>query len=140
VAQLEKLHGFIADRRRNFNYLRQRLQPLCDVFQLPEATPGSDPSWFGFPIAVRPDAGLDRDQVIRFLNARKIATRLLFSGNLLRQPAYRDIQMRRIGSLPNSDFVTNNVFWVGVYPGLTTPMLDYMAECLSEVAIKCSAL
>jgi CDP-6-deoxy-D-xylo-4-hexulose-3-dehydrase len=140
VAQLEKLEGFIAARRRNFDYLTKRLQPLANVFLLPVATPGSEPSWFGYPVAVKPESSLEREEVIRFLDSRKIGTRLLFGGNLTRQPAYRDIEMRVIGDLKNSDFVTNNVFWIGVYPGLTEPMLDYLVESLSEVASRCAVL
>jgi CDP-6-deoxy-D-xylo-4-hexulose-3-dehydrase len=139
VAQLNKLERFIEIRKRNFRSLREKLQPLSDLLLLPDATAGSDPSWFGFPIAVRPESGLDRDEVIRFLNARKIGTRLLFGGNLLRQPAYRTIEKRVIGDLRNSDFVTNHVFWVGVYPGLTEPMLDYVAQSFSEVTSVCAA-
>ena len=139
VAQLEKLEGFIAARKRNFAYLSQQLQSLSKIFLLPQATPGSDPSWFGFPMAVRPESGLDRGDVLRLLNSRKIGTRLLFGGNLLRQPAYQDIDKRVIGDLPNSDFITQNVFWIGVYPGLTKPMLDYMVESLSEVSSQCAA-
>jgi CDP-6-deoxy-D-xylo-4-hexulose-3-dehydrase len=139
VAQLKKLEGFIAARKRNFAYLSQQLQSLSKIFLLPQATPGSDPSWFGFPMAVRPESGLDRGDVLRLLNSRKIGTRLLFGGNLLRQPAYQDIDKRVIGDLPNSDFVTQNVFWIGVYPGLTKPMLDYMVESLSEVSSQCAA-
>jgi CDP-6-deoxy-D-xylo-4-hexulose-3-dehydrase len=139
VAQLNKLERFIEIRKRNFRYLKERLQPHSDLLLLPEATPGSDPSWFGFPIAVRPESGIDRDEVVRFLNSRKIGTRLLFGGNLLRQPAYRNIEKRVVGDLRNSDFVTNNVFWVGVYPGLTEPMLEYLAQSLSEVTSVCAA-
>jgi len=109
------------------------------VFLLPQATPGSDPSWFGFPLAVRPESGLQRDAVLRLLNARKIGTRLLFGGNLLRQPAYRQIEKRVVGALPNSDFVTANVFWLGVFPGLSQPMLDYMVESLFEAARSCAS-
>jgi CDP-6-deoxy-D-xylo-4-hexulose-3-dehydrase len=138
VAQLDKLEGFIAARKRNFDYLTTHLRPLSKVLLLPEATPGSDPCWFGYPVAVRPESGLKRDEVIRFLDSRKIGTRLLFGGNLLRQPAYRDIEKRVIGDLPNSEFITNNVFWVGVYPGLTTPMLDYVVESLVEVSSLCA--
>ncbi len=134
VAQLEKLEGFIAARKRNFAHLAERLEPLSDVLLLPQATPGSDPSWFGFPLAVKPESGLRRDTVLRFLNARKIGTRLLFGGNLLRQPAYRAIEKRVAGDLPNSDFVTENVFWLGVFPGLTEAMLDYVVASLFEVA------
>jgi CDP-6-deoxy-D-xylo-4-hexulose-3-dehydrase len=134
VAQLEKLEGFIAARKSNFDYLTTQLRPLLNLFRLPHATPGSDPSWFGYPIAVRPEAPLKRDEVIRFLNSRKIGTRLLFGGNLLRQPAYKDIEKRVVGDLPISDFITDHVFWIGVYPGLTRPMLDYVVESLHEVA------
>lgn len=133
VAQLEKLEGFIAMRKRNFSYLTEKLQPLSSSFLLPSATLGSDPSWFGFPIAVRQESGLKRDDVIRQLNTHKIGTRLLFGGNLLRQPAYRDIEKRVIGDLPNSDFITDNVFWIGVYPGLTLEMLDYIVEMLQQI-------
>lgn len=140
VAQLEKLEDFIEVRKRNFAYLTEHLRPLSKTFLLPQATPGSEPSWFGYPMAVRPESGLERDEVIRFLNSRKIGTRLLFGGNLLRQPAYRDIEKRIIGDLPNSDFITKNVFWIGVYPGLTKPMLDYVVESLSEVSIRCTTL
>jgi CDP-4-dehydro-6-deoxyglucose reductase, E1 len=134
VSQLEKLDLFIAARSRNFSYLSEQLQPLSEVFLLPHATPGSEPSWFGYPIAVRPESGLKWEEVIRFLESRKIGTRVLFGGNLLRQPAYRDIEKRVIGDLPNSDFIANHVFWIGVYPGLTRPMLDYVVKSLSEVA------
>ena len=139
VAQLEKLEGFIAARRSNFDYLAEQLQPLSNVLLLPQATPGSEPSWFGYPIAVRPESGLAREDIIRFLNERKIGTRLLFGGNLLRQPAYRDVEKRVIGNLPNSDFITENVFWIGVYPGLTKPMLDYVVESLKSVVTTRSA-
>jgi CDP-6-deoxy-D-xylo-4-hexulose-3-dehydrase len=134
VSQLEKLQGFIAARRNNFQYLFQRLQPMSDVFLLPQATLGAEPSWFGFPLAVQPESGLRTEEVTRFLDSRKIGTRVLFGGNLLRQPAYRDIEKRVIGNLPNSDFVADRVFWIGVYPGLKMPMLDYMVESLCEVA------
>lgn len=140
VAQLEKLEGFVAARVNNFAYLAKQLQPLSKVFSLPYAPQGSKPSWFGFPIAVRPETGLERDQIVRFLNSRKIGTRLLFGGNLTRQPAYRNVNMRIIGDLPNSDFITKNVFWVGIYPGMTKPMLDYMAESLHEVSSRCVVL
>ena len=137
VSQLEKLDLFIEARRRNFQYLAERLEPLSQIFLLPRATPDSEPSWFGYPIAVRPESGVTYDQVIRFLHGRNIGTRVLFGGNLLRQPAYRDIEKRVIGDLPNSDFVANQVFWIGVYPGLTGPMLDYIVESLTEAAGRC---
>ena len=130
VSQLDKLEGFIDTRRKNFDYLRTTLDDLQDVLLLPEKTPGSEPSWFGFPLAVRPESGLKRDTVIQHLEANKIGTRLLFGGNLTRQPAYANTEYRKIGELPNSDYVMNNVFWIGVYPGLTEEMLQYIAATL----------
>jgi CDP-6-deoxy-D-xylo-4-hexulose-3-dehydrase len=130
VSQLKKLPGFIEKRRANFERLKEGLRGLQEFFILPEATPNSDPSWFGFPLAVRPGAPFNRNQVIAYLEERKIATRLLFAGNLLRQPAYQNIKHRVVGTLGNTDFVMNNVFWIGVYPGLTTEMIDYVAQTL----------
>jgi CDP-6-deoxy-D-xylo-4-hexulose-3-dehydrase len=126
IAQLQKLPAFIEARRKNFRLLHEGLRDLQHLFILPEATPGSDPSWFGFPLAVRPGAGLTRNQVTRHLEQHKIGTRLLFGGNLVRQPAYLDILRRVIGEVPNSDFVMNQVFWIGVYPGLTSEKIDYI--------------
>jgi CDP-6-deoxy-D-xylo-4-hexulose-3-dehydrase len=136
VSQLRKLPGFVAARRANFARLKEGLRDLEEFFIMPEATPGSDPSWFGFPIAVRPGAPFTRNQVTRFLEDRKIATRLVFAGNLLRQPAYREIQHRVVGTLDNTDFVMNNVFWVGVYPGITEEMLAYMVDIFHSVAVR----
>jgi CDP-4-dehydro-6-deoxyglucose reductase, E1 len=133
VAQLKKLPGFIAARRANFAKLHAALSDLDEIFILPKATEHSDPSWFGFPLAVRSDAPTTRKQVVRFLESRNIATRLLFGGNLLRQPAYRHIQRRVIGTLENTDFVMNNVFWIGLYPGITQPMIDYMVESFHQI-------
>lgn len=130
LAQIQKLDGFIEARRANFTYLHEGLKDLQEFFILPEPTPLSEPSWFGFPIAVRPGAPFTRNQGVRFLENRKIATRLLFGGNLVRQPAYKNAPHRQVGTLENSDFVMNNVFWVGVYPGLSIEMLDYMIEIL----------
>jgi len=130
VSQLAKLPDFIQRRKDNFNYLKTALQGLEDFLILPESTPNSDPSWFGFPIAVRPNQALSRDQLIRHLDSKKIATRLLFGGNLMRQPAYADCEHRSVGDLPNTDFVMNNVFWIGIYPGLTKQMLNYVAETI----------
>jgi CDP-6-deoxy-D-xylo-4-hexulose-3-dehydrase len=127
ASQITKLPEFIARRKQNFRYLFKALQPLEDVLMLPEATPGADPSWFGFPIGVRETAPFRRQELVRALEAKKIGTRLLFGGNLLRQPAYESCEFRVIGDLKNTDFVMNNVFWVGVYPGLTEEMLEYVA-------------
>ena len=133
VAQLSKLDGFIASRRANFARLREGLRCLEEFFILPEPTAGSDPAWFGFPIAVRPGAPFTRNQVTSRLEERKIATRLLFGGNLTRQPAYQDQPYRVIGSLRNTDFVMNQVFWIGVYPGITSGMIDYILEAFHSL-------
>jgi CDP-6-deoxy-D-xylo-4-hexulose-3-dehydrase len=130
VAQLRKLPAFIEARRRNFRFLYEGLRDLQEFFILPEATPDTDPSWFGFALAVRPEAPFSRDYVLRFLDERKIATRLLFGGNLLRQPAYQGIRHRKVGELPNSDFVMNSVLWMGVWPGLSQKMLTFVIETL----------
>lgn len=128
VSQLQKLPQFIEARRANFRVLFEGLADLAEFLILPQATPQSDPSWFGFPIAVRPEAPFTRDDLVRHLEERRIGTRLLFGGNLLRQPAYRNVPHRVVGALANADFVMNHVFWIGVYPGLTPPMLDYVVE------------
>jgi CDP-6-deoxy-D-xylo-4-hexulose-3-dehydrase len=128
VAQLQKLDSFIASRRHNFARLREGLRELEEFFVLPEATDGADPAWFGFPIAVRPEAPFSRNQVTNYLEQRKIATRLLFGGNLTRQPAYQNQTFRAVGSLKNTDFVMDQVFWIGLYPGITPAMLDYTLE------------
>jgi len=133
VSQLKKLPGFIERRHENFDYLTERLSTLQDFFTLPEATPNSTPSWFGFPIYVRPDAPFTRDETVRWLEDHKIGTRLLFGGNLTRQPAYRGQNYRVVGDLAHADEVMRNVFWVGVYPGLTRPMLDYMSDILIQL-------
>jgi CDP-6-deoxy-D-xylo-4-hexulose-3-dehydrase len=127
-AQLDKLPEFVAKRQQNFQFLHEQLQDLQAVLILPEATPHSEPSWFGFPIAVRPDAPFTRHQVVQYLENHKIGTRLLFGGNLIRQPAYKEIFYKTIGSLPHSDFVMNQVFWIGVFPGLSKEMLSYVVE------------
>jgi CDP-6-deoxy-D-xylo-4-hexulose-3-dehydrase len=131
ASQLTKLPEFIASRRANFHHLKMALAGLEEYLILPEATAHSNPSWFGFPIGVREDAPFRREDLIRALDANKIGTRLLFGGNLLRQPAYQGCEYRVAGELPNTDFVMNNVFWVGVYPGLTPPMLDFVAQTIT---------
>ena len=133
VAQLQKLGEFVEARRRNFEALREGLRGLEEFFILPEATENAAPSWFGFPIAVRPEAPFTRNQVTARLEERKIATRLLFGGNLTRQPAYRDCEYRVVGSLSNTDFVMNQVFWIGLYPGISPEILEYMLDGLHSV-------
>ncbi len=130
VAQLDKLPGFIAARRANFRRLHAGLADLQEFFELPEATPCSDPSWFGFPLLVRPGAPFSRQELIAHLESRKIATRLVFAGNLTRQPAYAESAYRVVGDLATTDRVMRDAFWLGVYPGLTPPMLDFVVDTL----------
>jgi CDP-6-deoxy-D-xylo-4-hexulose-3-dehydrase len=132
LSQIAKLPHFIERRKENFSYLKNLLQPLDTYLTLPVAGENSDPSWFGFPIAVKTDAPFSRDQLTRHLESNKIGTRLVFAGNLLRQPAYEGYEHRVVGDLKNTDFVMNQVFWIGVYPGLTTEMLDFIAKVMTE--------
>ncbi len=132
ISQMAKVDEFVAARRRNYTRLHEGLADLQEFFLRPEATPGSDPSWFGFPVAVRPEAPFSRRDVVTFFDERKIGTRQIFAGNLLRQPAYAGVEHRQIGDLKNSDFVMNQAFWVGVYPGLTDTMIDYLVESFHE--------
>jgi CDP-6-deoxy-D-xylo-4-hexulose-3-dehydrase len=136
VAQLEKLGGFIAARQHNYERLRAGLADLEELMILPEATANSEPSWFGFPIAIRPGGPVTRNEVVRGLEDRGIATRLLFGGNLLRQPAYSNIEHRVVGELTNSDFVMENVLWIGVYPGLDDQRIDFVLDVLHQIATK----
>lgn len=132
VAQLAKLPGFIEQRRRNFEFLREALQPLEEFLILPEPTPRSSPSWFGFPITLRETAPLSRNALVQHLERHKIGTRLLFGGNLLRQPAYRNIACRVVGGLSATDRVMNQTFWLGVYPGLDDARLSHIARHVVE--------
>ena len=132
VAQLDKLPDFVAKRRQNFEFLHQQLQDLQDVLVLPQATANSEPSWFGFPIYVKEDAPFIRNDLVRYLEDKRIGTRLLFGGNLVRQPLYQGLNYRVIGDLSNADRVMQGVFWVGVFPGLTEEMLTYVAETIRE--------
>lgn len=135
-AQLRKIPDFIKSRRRNWARLRQALTPAEDRLILPEPVPNGEPSWFGFALTVRPESGLSRKRITAELESRNIQTRLLFSGNLIRHPCFDVIRgtdaYRVSGSLENTDLVTNNAFWVGVYPGMTDEMLDYMAKAILE--------
>lgn len=127
LAQLEKAARFIQARRTNFAFLKERLAGAEEFLLLPEATPNSDPSWFGFPLTLRPEAGVSRVDLLRYLDQYKIGTRLLFAGNLTRQPYFQGRQYRVSGDLTNTDRVMNDTFWIGIYPGLTESMLDYAA-------------
>ncbi len=129
--QLSRVDGFIAKRRENFATLDKLFEGTDDLI-LPFATPGSEPSWFGYPITLHPDSPVRRVDLLRFLDSRKIGSRLLFGGNLLRQPAYRNIEARVVGDLSQSDIVTERTFWIGVYPGLTDEMLQYAAHSVLE--------
>ncbi len=134
VSQLQKLPGFIEARKNNFRKLTEGLKDLSEFFILPEATHDSDPSWFGFPMAVKPGAPFSREQLIRFLEDKKISTRLVFAGNLTRQPAYADVEYRKISDLSVSDIVMNQSFWIGVYPGLGTEQIDYIVDTFHRAA------
>jgi CDP-6-deoxy-D-xylo-4-hexulose-3-dehydrase len=130
VAQLERLPEFIAARRRNYDYLRERLNDLSDVFEFAEVHQKAVPSWFGFPMRVRESAPFGRNALVAFLESRRIATRLLFGGNLVRQPAYKHLSYRVVGELTNTDRIMHGTLWIGCYPGLTTEMLDWIVASL----------
>lgn len=132
VSQLDHLEGFIADRRRNFDLLKSGLKELEEFFILPEATRNSDPSWFGFVLTVRDGAPFERDAIVRHLNERRIGTRLLFGGNLVRQPYMIGRNFRVHGSLANSDTIMNRAFWIGVYPGLGDEHIGYVLQVIRD--------
>jgi len=131
VSQLNKLERFIADRRRNFDYLHRRLSGN-EALLLPTATEHAEPSWFGFPITLQPEHPVNREELLRFLDERKIGTRLLFAGNVLKQPAYRNVDARVVGDLTNTDIVMTRTFWVGIHPQLAEAQLDYIADSIIE--------
>ena len=131
-AQLDRLEAFVARRRANFTRLKAAMKPYEEFFILPEATPNSDPSWFGFVLTVRDGAPFARDHLLQYLNDKKIGTRLLFAGNLLRQPYMKGRNYRVHGDTVNSDIVMRDTFWLGVYPGLTEDAIDYMADTIGK--------
>jgi len=133
VAQLAKLDSFVDARNRNWGRLRAGLESLEEFFILPEATAGSEPSWFGFAITVRPNAPFTRFDLVQHLESRRIGTRQLFGGNLLRQPAYLGHNIRVVGDLTNANLITEGTFWLGVYPGLTEEMIDFMTVSVHEL-------
>jgi CDP-6-deoxy-D-xylo-4-hexulose-3-dehydrase len=133
LAQLDRLDSFVELRRRNWSYLKTRLTALEEFVLLPEATTESDPSWFGFAITVKQGGPRTRNAIVQELNEAHIGTRLLFGGNLLRQPAFIGTPRRVVDNLTNTDIVMNDTFWVGVWPGLTTQMLDYMIDSLHKI-------
>jgi len=131
VSQLAKIDTFVSKRKENFKILYDRLAGVKGLI-LPQATPKSDPSWFGFPITLEPELEINREDLLRFLDGRLIGTRLMFAGNILKQPAYRNVDFRVVGDLSNTDIVMRRSFWVGVFPGLTGPMLNYIADSIIE--------
>jgi CDP-6-deoxy-D-xylo-4-hexulose-3-dehydrase len=135
VSQLKKLDRFIERRRENFLGLERRLKEkgLEEYFHLPTPTPGTDPSWFGYLLTARDGAGVDRNKLTKTLEERKIGTRLLFAGNITKQPAFKNVNYRVSGSLENTDKVMMDSFWLGVWPGITDEMMDYMIDTLDEL-------
>jgi CDP-6-deoxy-D-xylo-4-hexulose-3-dehydrase len=132
LAQMDRLEEFIAKRRANFDYLKKRLAGLTQFMLLPEATPHANPSWFGFPLVVKESSQFKRADLINFLEQNKIATRLLFAGNLTKQPYMANRKFRVSGDLRYTDVVMNQTFWLGTFPGLGAVQMDYIAEKLEE--------
>jgi len=132
LSQLRRVGDLIAARKGNFAHLRERLAHLQEFLILPAATPGSDPSWFGFPITLTQAAGVERVELLRYLDERRIGTRLLMAGNLVRQPYFAGRQYRVSGTLEGADKIMADCFWVGIYPGLDTEKLDYLADQLGQ--------
>ena len=132
LAQLKRLPEFVEKRNANFDYLKQRLASLTDFIELTEPTENSTPSWFGFPITIKDSAGVSRVDLTKYLDQQKIGTRLLFAGNLIRQPYFKDVEYRVVGDLANTDDTMNQTLWLGVFPGLGDQQLDYIAEKLEE--------
>ena len=130
LAQMDKLPSFIKQRKENYIYLKDKLKSLEEFFILPEATENSEPSWFGFPITLRENAPTSRVDLLKYLDQKKIGSRLLFAGNLTKQPYFEGRNYRISGNLKNTDLIMNNTFWIGIYPGLTNEMLDYVSEQL----------
>jgi CDP-6-deoxy-D-xylo-4-hexulose-3-dehydrase len=132
LAQMERVEGFIEARKLNFNFLKQRLKSIEDFIILPEPTPGSDPAWFGFPITIREETKVDRVELLNYLDENKIGSRLLFAGNLIRQPYMIGRNFRVSGELTNTDRIMNNTFWIGVYPALSQNMLNYSSTRIEQ--------
>ena len=136
VEQLKKFPGFIERRRHNWDRLKKALEPVGDKLILPEPAENSCPSWFGFLISVREDSGLDRNKITRYIEEHNIQTRLLFSGNIIKHPCFDQIRnidaYRVVGNLDSTEFIMKNTFWIGVYPGMTDEMIDYMAETIKN--------
>ena len=132
LAQLKRLPSFIIKRNSNFNYLLKRMSTLTDFLDFTEPTKNSKPSWFGFPITIKESSIFRRVDLIKYLNQNKVDTRLLFAGNLTKQPSILGTEYRVVGELPNTDITMNQTFWIGVYPGLDKEHLDYISEKFEE--------
>ena len=132
VAQLKKLPSFIEARKKNFKLLYDGLKKYENYFILPEVEPKADPSWFGFTITLKETAGFARNYIVKHLEDNKIATRMLFAGNIIRHPSFGNVKYRRFGSLENTDFIMNNTFWIGVYPGISSEMITYTIDKIDE--------
>ncbi|QMV12973.1 lipopolysaccharide biosynthesis protein RfbH [Vibrio spartinae] len=132
LAQMNRVEDLVQARKDNFAYLREGLKSCEEFLILPEATNNSEPSWFGFPITIRTDSGIERVELLKFLDQNKIGTRLLFAGNLTRQPYFDNVQYRIVGDLTNTDIIMHNTFWIGVYPGLHREHLDFVIEKFEE--------
>ncbi|AIA70377.1 CDP-4-keto-6-deoxy-D-glucose-3-dehydratase [Pectobacterium atrosepticum SCRI1043] len=132
LAQMDRLPDFVAKRNANFEYLKAGLASCEEFIELPEATPNSEPSWFGFPITLKEESGINRIDLVKFLDDAKIGTRLLFAGNLTRQPYFEGVKYRVVGELTNTDRIMNQTFWIGIYPGLDTEHLDFVIGKFEE--------
>ena len=132
LPQLEKLLKFIETIKKNFEYLYNHLKKYKKYFILPQTTKSSDPSWFGFPIFVKEEAPFNRADIVEYLETNKIATRMLFGGNLTKQPAYENTKFRVVEDWKNTDLVMNNLFWIGVYPGITKAKINYIIRIFNN--------
>lgn len=132
LAQMDRVEELVQARKDNFSYLKDGLASCEEFIILPEATENSEPSWFGFPVTLRQESGIERVDLLRFMDQHKIGTRLLFAGNLTRQPYFKDVEYRVVGDLTNTDFIMNYTLWIGVYPGLTKAHLDFVIEKFEE--------